>query len=59
MLLTNLYRSIFCRHQEREAAPVNVVHRIQRVCVMTAVEFQRQTEVIRGQRERLAAEAQS
>lgn len=51
MLLSNLYRVIFGRREEPEAGAVNVLHRIQRTCVMTAVEFQRQTEAIRRQRD--------
>jgi len=59
MLLNKLYRTIFGSHQEPEAVAVNVLHRIQRVCVQTAVEFQRQAEVIRGQREQFAPSARS
>ena len=54
MLLNNLYRTIFGSHQEPEAVAVNVLHRIQRVCVQTAVEFERQAEVAVCRAARLA-----
>jgi len=55
MLLSNLYRRIFGSRQKPKVVRTKVASRIQRVCVLTAVEFQRQAEVLRGQRERLAA----
>lgn len=46
-MLSNLYRVIFGRREEPEATAVNLLHRIQKTCVMTAVECQRQAEARR------------
>jgi hypothetical protein len=60
MLLNKLCRMIFNSYEAPpKAAPVKVARRIQRVCVLTAVEFERQAKMMQGQREELAAQAHS
>jgi hypothetical protein len=58
MLLSNLFRMIFGTRREPKAVRRKVARRIQQVCVRAAVEFERQAEVMREQRERLAAYTQ-
>jgi hypothetical protein len=56
-MLHNLLQKLFPKHKAPKPVRLNVLRRIQKSCVVASVEFDRQAELMREVRKRIAATA--